>query len=172
MMCTDLLNSPPRLSRSSWPSWRLHLKSRGFTLTVANGIVTSFLTSNDDISNLFALLPSFRCQLDLPIPIEHLQQATGRVSKTQRVSSPEQKIVQTRTVLGPWRLTRHKYRCRVYRRGRCSACLSKDQGAVQQIRCLRKLLDSLPCCHLLSDCGTGVETGTHDRTLWPSIDRF
>jgi len=56
---------------------------KGFTLTIANSIVTSFLASDDDISNLLALLPSFRRQLDLPIPIEHLEQATGRVSKTQ-----------------------------------------------------------------------------------------
>ena len=31
------------------------------TLTIANSIVATFLTSDNDISNLLALLPSFRC---------------------------------------------------------------------------------------------------------------
>jgi hypothetical protein len=50
-------------------------------LTIANSIVTSLLTSDNDISDLLTLLPSFRCQFNLPVPIKHLQQATGRVSK-------------------------------------------------------------------------------------------
>ena len=53
--------------------------------TVANGIVTPLLTSDNDVGNLFTLLPSFRRKFDLPIPIKHLQQATGRVP-TSRMS--------------------------------------------------------------------------------------
>jgi len=50
-----------------------YISSQGFhTLTIADGIITSLLTSDNDISDLLTLLPSFRCQFDLPIPIKHL----------------------------------------------------------------------------------------------------
>lgn len=64
-------------------SVRLGLISRaeGSTLTIANSIITPLLTSNNDISDLLALLPSFRCKFDLPIAVEHLQQTASRVSK-------------------------------------------------------------------------------------------
>ena len=57
--------------------WSVGLRAssqvKGFALTIANSIITSLLTSDDDIGDLFTLLPSFRCQFHFPIPIEHLQ---------------------------------------------------------------------------------------------------
>lgn len=46
---------------------------KGSALTIADGIIAPLLTGDNDVSDLLALLPSFRCQFDLPIPIKHLQ---------------------------------------------------------------------------------------------------
>lgn len=56
-------------------------KETGVALTITNSIVTPLLTSDNDVGNLFTFLPPFRCQFDLPVPVKHLQQTTGRVSK-------------------------------------------------------------------------------------------
>ena len=51
-------------------------------LTIADSIKTSLFTSNHNISHHFALLPSLRCQLDMPIPIEHWKEPVCSVSAT------------------------------------------------------------------------------------------
>jgi hypothetical protein len=60
----------------------------------------------------------------------------------------------------------------VSQRGRYSAYLSKDQATVQQTQYLRRLLGSRPYCHFIRNCRTGLTRRTHDKTLWPSIERF
>ena len=45
---------------------------KGLVLTVANSVITAFLTGDNDIRDLLTLLPSFGREFDLPVPIEHL----------------------------------------------------------------------------------------------------
>ena len=54
---------------------------KGLVLTVANSIITPLLAGDNNIRDLLTLLPSFGCQFNIPVPIEHLQQTAGRVSK-------------------------------------------------------------------------------------------
>jgi len=79
---TGLLNSPPRVRRSSRLRQKIFQVVVLSTLTVADGIKTSFFTSYHNISHRFALLPPLRRQLDMPIPIKHWKEPICSVSAT------------------------------------------------------------------------------------------
>jgi hypothetical protein len=79
---TGLLNSPPRVRRSSRLRQKIFKVAVLSMLTVADGIKTSFFASYHNISYCFALLPSLRCQLDVPIPIKHWKEPVCCVSAT------------------------------------------------------------------------------------------
>lgn len=82
MICTGLLNSPPRFSKSiRWS--KLTRRRQVVKRTVANSVVTSLLTSNNNIGDLLTFLPPFGRQFDLPVPVKHLKQTASGVPTTE-----------------------------------------------------------------------------------------
>ena len=77
---TGLLNSPPRVRRSSRLRQKICQVAVLSMLTVADGIKTSFFASYHNIGHCFALLPPLRRQLDMSIPIEHWKEPVCSVS--------------------------------------------------------------------------------------------